>query len=56
MFILRRAPGTELEGGSQCDSQIRWEAHICKVLPGYVKADSKTPMGEHVTLNYIGIC
>ena len=55
MFTLRPAPSTEFEGGSQCDSQICWEAHICKVLPGCVTADSKTPMGEHVTLNYIRI-
>ena len=53
MFTLRPAPGTEFEGGSQCDNQIRREANICKVLPGCITADSKTPMGEHVTLNYV---
>ena len=53
MFILRLAPSTEFEGGSQCDSQIRWEAHICNFLPGCITADSKTPMGEHATLNYV---
>ena len=52
VFTLRPAPSTEFEGGSQCDSQIHWEAHICKVLQGYITEDSETPMDEHVTLNY----
>ena len=46
MFTLRPAPSTEFEGGSQCDSQIRWGAHICKFLPGCLTADSKTPMAR----------
>ena len=29
---LRPAPGTEFQGGSQCDSQTGREAHICKVF------------------------
>ena len=55
MFTLRTVPSTEFEGGSQCDSQIRWEAAICKFLPGCLTADSKTPMDEHVKINYIRI-
>ena len=55
VFTLRPAPSTEFEGGSQCDSQIRWEAHICKFLPGCLTADSKTPMDEHVKINYLRI-
>ena len=53
MFTLRSAPSTEFEGGSQCDSQTRWEAHICNFLPGCLTADSKTPMEQHVAINYI---
>ena len=52
VFTLRLAPSTEFRGGSCCSSQIDWGPNIRKVLPGYVTADSKTPMGEHVTLNY----
>ena len=58
VFTLRPAPSTEFEGGFQCDSQIRWETHICILffLPGCLTADSKTPMDEHVKINYIRIC
>ena len=50
---LRPGPGTEFRGGSWSDSQIGWGPHIFKVLPGCITAHSKTPMGEHATLNYV---
>ena len=50
---LRPAPSTEFGGGSHCDNQIGWGSHIFKVLPGCITADSKTPMSEHATLNYV---
>ncbi len=53
MFTLRPAPSTEFQGGSCCGGEIGWGPHICKVLPGCITADSKTPMGEHVTLSYV---
>ena len=52
MFTLRPAPGTEFRGGCCCSSQIDWGPNICKVLPGSITTDSKTPMGEHVMLSY----
>ena len=55
MCTLRPAPGTEFRGGSCCGSQIGWGPHICKVLSGCITADSKTPMDEHVKINYIRI-
>jgi hypothetical protein len=55
MFTLRQAPSTEFEGGSQCDNQIRLEAHIRKVLPGCPTAGAQTLMDEHVKINYIRI-
>ena len=55
MFTLRPAPSTEFQGGPCCSSQIDWGPNICKVLPGCITADSKTPMDEHVTLSYIRI-
>ena len=53
MFTLRPAPSTEFQGGPCCSSQIDWGPNICKVLPGCTTADSETPMGEHVALNYV---
>ena len=49
---LRPGPGTEFRGSSCSDSQIGWGPHIFKVLPGCIKAHSKTAMSEHATLNY----
>ena len=53
MFTLRPAPSTAFQGGPCRSSQIDWSADICKVLPGCIATDSKTPMGEHVMLNYV---
>ena len=55
IFTLRPAPRTEFRGGSHCDSQIGWGPYIFKVLPGCITADSKTPMSEHATLNYVNL-
>ncbi len=55
MFNLRPAPSTEFRGHSCCGSQIGWGPNSCEVLPGCITADSKTPMGEHVMLNYINL-
>ena len=53
MLTLRPAPTTEFRGGSCCGIQIDWGPNICKVSPGCIAANSKTPMGEHVTFNYV---
>ena len=50
---LTPGPGTEFRGGSRSDSQIGWGTHIFKVLPGCITADSKTPMRQHATLDYV---
>ena len=50
---LRPGPGTEFRGGSSSDSQIGWGPHIFKVLPECITADSKAPMSEHATFNYV---
>jgi hypothetical protein len=50
MCTLRPAPSTEFRGGSCCDSQIGWGPHTCKVLPGGIIAESKTPVNIHVEL------
>jgi hypothetical protein len=55
MFTLKPAPGKEVQGGPCCSSQVDWGPNICKALPGCITTDSKTPMGEHVELNYIRI-
>ena len=55
MFTLRPAPDTEFRSGSCWGSQIDWGRNICKVLPGCITADSKTPMDEHVEINYVRI-
>ena len=50
ILTLRPVPGTEFRGGSCSGSQISWGPHIGKVLPGYIKRRSKTPITyiEHV--------
>ena len=52
MLTLRPAPRTEFRGGSHCDSQIGWRGHICKIWPGCVTLNSKTPMkGDTLALD-----
>jgi hypothetical protein len=52
---LRLSPSTGFQDGSQGDSQIGQRPHIFKVVSEYITADSKVPMGAHVTLNYLGL-
>ena len=56
MCTLRPAPSTEFQRGSCCSSKIDWGPNICKILPGCITTDYKTPMGEHVMLNYVELC
>ena len=54
MLTSRPAPSTEFRGGSCLDSQIGWRPNIFKVLPGCIKAYSKTPI--HLQSDGGGIC
>ena len=48
IFTLRPAPGTEVRGGSCCDSQIDWRPNHCKALQGCIRTHSKTPVNGNV--------
>ena len=39
---LRPGPCKEFRSGSHCGSEIGWGCHICKKMPGCIKAHSKT--------------
>jgi hypothetical protein len=46
-------PWAEFRGGPYWSSQIDWGSKICKVLPGCMTADSKTPMYDSRFCNHM---